>query len=349
MSWYEYRPYVSAAQRRAQAAREVSKRLKKGLPVQPVSIEGRLIARTFWGKAWCENLEGYSDFENRLPRGRTYARNGSVVHLEIHKGRIEALVSGSELYDVRINIAQLPTSQWTTLKQLSAGKIGSLVELLQGKLSEAVMTQVTDRKNGLFPKPAEIEMRCSCLDYAGMCKHIAAVMYGIGNRLDSEPQLLFLLRGVDHLELISQTMTAPEAPSKRKGRSLASADLGAIFDIELEDDSTAAEPAPTKLKAPAARKPETSAATAATPKPAKLAKPTKAVSKSKPATKVKSPAKAAKPAPKSVSATSAKCAMASASKPKAKSPRTSIKSTKSSAPKVAAKTKSARTKKTTKG
>src|SRR3954470_20475358 len=179
MGWrYDYKPYVPVAKRRAQAAREVAKRVKKGQAVFPVVIEGRAIVSTFWGKAWCTNLESYSDFENRLPRGRTYVRNGSVVDLKIEKGRIKALVSGSELYEVGIDIAALPKQKWSALKRQCAGKIGTLVELLQGKLSKAVMATVTDREQGLFPKPKEIEMTCSCPDYAGMCKHIAATMYG---------------------------------------------------------------------------------------------------------------------------------------------------------------------------
>ena len=204
MGWYYgFKPYVSVAQRRRQAQLEMEKRRKKGLAVSPVAIAGRTIAKTFWGKAWCDNLESYSDFANRLPRGRTYVRNGSVVHLEIQPGKITALVSGSELYKVEITISALPDSHWKCVKGKCAGQIGSLVELLQGRLSKSVMEVVTQRGEGLFPKPAEIEMKCSCPDWAGMCKHVAAVMYGIGARLDEKPELLFLLRKVDHLELIA--------------------------------------------------------------------------------------------------------------------------------------------------
>ena len=239
MGWgdydYGYRPYVPVAQRRAQAAKEVAKRLKKGQAVSPVRIEGRTIASTFWGKAWCANLESYSDFANRLPRGRTYARNGSVVHLTIDKGRIEALVSGSELYKIQIEIAALPKPDWHAVKHQSAGEIGTLVELLKGKLSKAVMELVTGREHGLFPKPKEIKMRCSCPDGAYMCKHLAAVLYGVGNRLDSSPELLFVLRGVDHLELIEQAIPTAPLRSRSSAPTLAADDLGAIFDIEIGD------------------------------------------------------------------------------------------------------------------
>ncbi len=233
--YYGYKPYVPVAQRRAQAAREVAKRAKKGLVTTPICIEGRTITSTFWGKAWCTNLESYSDFANRLPRGRTYVRNGSVVHLAINGGQIKALVSGSELYEVQIDIAALPKPAWEVLKQECGGKVGTLVELLQGKLSKAVMELVTDRDRGLFPKPKEIKMRCSCPDYAGMCKHVAAVMYGVGNRLDRSPEMLFLLRGVDHQELIEQAIPTAPVPAESTAPTIAAEDMGAIFGIEIDD------------------------------------------------------------------------------------------------------------------
>jgi len=218
-----------------------------------VKIEGKAIASTFWSKAWCMNLEGYSDFANRLPRGRTYVRNGSVVDLKIAKGKITALVSGSELYEIAIDIAALPKKQWQALKEQCAGKIGTLVELLQGKLSKAVMETVTDREQGLFPKPKEIEMQCSCPDYAEMCKHIAATMYGVGNRLDSSPELLFTLRCVDHTELIEQAIPAAPLEGKSSAPAIATDDLGAIFGIEI-GDAPPPKPQPESRKKPAVKK-----------------------------------------------------------------------------------------------
>ncbi|HVW01891.1 MAG TPA: SWIM zinc finger family protein [Planctomycetaceae bacterium] len=234
--WYSYKPYVSVAKRRDQAAREITQRRKKGQTLSPITIEGRNITTTFWGQAWCNHLESYSDYANRLPRGRSYVRNGFVIDLQIEKGKINALVSGSEVYKIEINIAALPTPAWQSLKQKSAGQIGSLVELLQGKLSKSVMELVVDREKGLFPKPKEIKMRCSCPDYVGMCKHLAAVLYGIGSRFDTSPELLFLLRGVDHTELIEQAIPAAPAESTGNVPTLASEDLGAIFGIELGDE-----------------------------------------------------------------------------------------------------------------
>src|SRR5439155_16275833 len=207
LMWFQFRPYVPVAKRRAQAAREVERRRKKGQAISPVVIEGRTIARTFWGQAWCDNLESYSDYENRLPRGRTYVRNGSVFHLLIEKGKILAKVSGSSIYDVKVTIDSLATSEWRKLKQDCSQSIDSLIDLLQGKFSDGVMQRLTRKNDGLFPRPKEIKLSCSCPDSAGLCKHIAAVLYGVGTRLDHQPELLFVLRGVDHTELIGQAVS----------------------------------------------------------------------------------------------------------------------------------------------
>jgi uncharacterized Zn finger protein len=237
MGWdggWDYRPYVPVAQRRANALREVRRLAGKGKQVSPVEIAGRAIASTFWGKAWCENLESYSDFSNRLPRGRTYARNGSVVDLQIEPGKVTSLVSGSHLYRITVQIRPLAAARWKRLKQRCGAGIGSVVELLQGRLSTSVMAVVTSRESGLFPTPAEIEMSCSCPDWADMCKHVAATLYGIGNRLDHSPELLFKLRQVDYLELIAQ-VGRPAAKLKGAGRKMIAKDqLADVFGIEFE-------------------------------------------------------------------------------------------------------------------
>ncbi len=158
-SYNDYPAYVPVAERRAKAKKQTEKLRKKGENIQPIEIEGRTIARSFWGKGWCNHLESFSDYSNRLPRGRTYVRNGSVCHLSITKGKIEALVAGSELYRINVDIKPLQKTKWTKLKTNCTGKIGSLIELLQGKLSEEIMTTVTDHKNGLFPLTGEISYR----------------------------------------------------------------------------------------------------------------------------------------------------------------------------------------------
>lgn len=253
---YDYPPYVSVAERRRRAARAVAMRKKKGLAVDPVVIEGRAIARTFWGKAWCDHLGRYSDYANRLPRGRTYVRNGSVLHLGIARARVDALVQGTELYEVVVTIDPLPSPQWKRVVQSCAGQIDSLIELVQGKLSSGVMKVVTEPASGLFPQPRQIRMGCSCPDSAGMCKHIAAVLYGTGARLDSKPELLFVLRGVDHLDLIAGADKGGSPQTRRKGPSrakIANADLSNVFGIELDSNGNGGPP--TRKAAGRARQP----------------------------------------------------------------------------------------------
>lgn len=256
MSYGRWPPYVPVAQRRARAAREMQKLRKRGLKIAPVEVQGLKIARTFWGKAWCDHLEKFSDFANRLPRGRTYVRNGSVCHLAISKGEVEGIVSGTELYKVKIKITPIPAKKWKDVLKLCAGQIGSMLELLQGQLSGNVMELVTDRDKGLFPGPSEIEMACDCPDWAGMCKHIAAVLYGVGARLDRQPELLFLLRNVDHRDLIATQLDIPSATSASgRRRRLAGADLSDVFGVDIEESDRPNKPQkPKKPKAAAGKK-----------------------------------------------------------------------------------------------
>jgi uncharacterized Zn finger protein len=233
--YYGFTPYVPIAARRARAARELAKLRKKGRQISPVVVDGRRIAQTFWGEAWCGNLERYSDFSNRLPRGRTYVRNGSVVDLQVAPGRVTALVSGSDIYDVNVTVAPVARRRWSGICQDCAGAIDSVVELLQGRFSTAVMSRLCEKETGLFPSPKEIVFTCSCPDWASMCKHVAAVLYGIGARLDHEPELLFVLRGVNQQDLIakagSDLSNAHKRPSAAK--VLESDDLSATFGIEI--------------------------------------------------------------------------------------------------------------------
>ena len=244
MSFYSWRPYVSVAERRAKARKAMDKLRKKGKDIQPIELDGRKIAASFWGKGWCDHLESFSDFENRLPRGRTYVRNGSVCHLEVQARRIEALVSGSELYKVTIEIKPLVRKTWDAIKTKCQGQIGSVLELLRGRLSDHVMEVVSDRTHGLFPQPGEIELKCSCPDWATMCKHVAAVLYGVGSRLDHRPELLFVLRGVDAEELISAEVALPTGTAVAATEALAESGLAEIFgvDIDTGDAPCATEP-----------------------------------------------------------------------------------------------------------
>ena len=239
MSYYGWRQYVPVAKRRQQAARALAKLAKRGPSIAPVAIEGRTIARSFWGKSWCANLERYSDYENRLPRGRSYVRNGSVMDLQISKGEVTAMVSGSKLYKIKITIASVTSKRWKAICRDCAGTIDSLVELLQGRLAKGVMDRVCREGDGLFPAPNEIKLSCSCPDWADMCKHVAAALYGVGARLDEQPKLLFVLRGVDENELLAgagQDLGRSEQ-ARASAKVLNDGDVAALFGLEMAEST----------------------------------------------------------------------------------------------------------------
>jgi uncharacterized Zn finger protein len=252
--YFAWHPYVSVAKKRRQAEREVAKLKKRGRSIAPVKIEGRTIAKSFWGQAWCTNLEHYSDYENRLPRGRSYVRNGSVVDLQIARGEVAAMVAGSDLYKIKIAISPVKTSRWRAICRDCAGTIDSLVELLQGRLAKGVMDRVCREGDGLFPSPAEIKLSCSCPDWADMCKHVAAALYGVGARLDEKPQLLFVLRGVDENELIAGAGTdlLLSKATPYGAKVLDHGDVAALFGLEMAEtasfDTSAAPERSTRTK-----------------------------------------------------------------------------------------------------
>jgi uncharacterized Zn finger protein len=210
---------------------------KKGLPVSPVILEGRIIARTFWGQAWCDNLESYRDFDNRLPRGRSYVRSGAVIDLQISALEIKAMVSGSSIYKVTITIKALAPTVWRSICTDCAGGIDSLVELLQGRFSKGVMERICRQDRGLFPKPSDIRFSCTCPDGALMCKHIAAVLYGVGARLDERPELLFRLRAVDEKDLVADLDAALSISSRPvdTGKVLETDDISALFGLDMAE------------------------------------------------------------------------------------------------------------------
>jgi uncharacterized Zn finger protein len=249
MAWYSdggwgFRPYVPLAQKRANAVRELARLTKKtGRKPEPIVLgdRKRQIATTFWGKAWCDNLERYADFANRLPRGRGYVRNGSVVDLAITKGKVQARVAGSRLYTVEIGITPMAKTRWRQVVARCTGRIASLVGLLRGELSTDVMTVLVDARQGLFPAPREISMDCSCPDWADMCKHVAAVLYGVGTRLDAKPELFFVLRQVDQAELLSSATSGASSRSRAgggagSGKRIASDKLASVFGIDIVDE-----------------------------------------------------------------------------------------------------------------
>jgi uncharacterized Zn finger protein len=239
MAWEYYPPYMSVAEKKAHGARTLAKRLKKSRrAAEPVVIthRKRQLTTTFWGTAWSDNLERYADLANRLPRGRTYLRNGSVLDLAIAGGAVEAHVAGSELYRVTIGIAPMARTRWRRMVTRCTGRIGSLVGLLRGELSHDVLAVLTDPRDGLFPEPRQMTLDCSCPDAAEVCKHVAAVLYGVGIRLDTRPELFFVLRQVDQAELLSSaTVGAVSRVRPATGKRIADDRLSAVFGIELEN------------------------------------------------------------------------------------------------------------------
>jgi uncharacterized Zn finger protein len=249
--YFPRKPYVPAAARRRTADRTVAKMQRKGQMLSPVAVTRGAIAKSFWGKAWCQNLERYSDYSNRLPRGRTYLRNGSVIDLQIGPGEVTAQVVGSSLYRITVRINEVAGAHWQAIAHDCARSIDTLVELLQGQLSTSVMERITRPGTGLFPLPTEISFSCSCPDSAAMCKHVAATLYGIGARLDVEPELLFGLRKVDAKELIARAGEggAPVQNRPDAGRILESSKLAEVFGIDFGGADAKPSQMPTTKKA----------------------------------------------------------------------------------------------------
>jgi len=249
--YFLWKPYVPVAARRQTADRTVAKMRKEGRMLSPVAAGRGAIAKSFWGKAWCRNLERYSDYSNRLPRGRTYLRIGAVIDLKIGPGEVTAQVMGSSLYRITVSIREVAGAHWQAIARDCAQSIDTLVELLQGQLSTSVMERITRPGTGLFPSPNEIAFRCSCPDSAALCKHVAATLYGIGARLDSEPELLFGLRKVDAQELISRAGEGGTPGEKLPdgGRILHSSRLADVFGIDFTGAGAKPSHKPTAQKA----------------------------------------------------------------------------------------------------
>ena len=213
--------------------RAMERRRKQGETLRPLDAPkgSSKLVKTFWGQAWCAQLELHSEYEYRLPRGRSYLRQGKVLDLHIEPGVVTAVVAGSELYDTEVRIAPLPAETWSEIKADCAGQVASLLDLLAGKLGDGVMRAITDPERGLFPKSREIRFNCTCPDHADLCKHVAAVLYGVGVMLETQPELLFVLRSVDAGELLAGGAVAH---SDGAHAALEGEDLSALFGIELD-------------------------------------------------------------------------------------------------------------------
>lgn len=238
MSYYGFPKHESVAEKKAKAIKALEKLKKKNPEIEPVIIEGRMLAKSWWGKAWNLNLESYADYGNRIARGKSYVRNNTVLDLKIYKGTVEAKVHGSSSkpYDVKIRIDALGSKKWEQVIALCNHRIDSLEQLIQGKFPKELEVLFTERKYGMFPSPKEIHFDCSCPDWASMCKHVAAVLYGIGARLDLDPMLFFKLRDLDGQELVRKSMERKlesmlKNAGKRSKRGIADEDISDIFGL----------------------------------------------------------------------------------------------------------------------
>lgn len=208
MGYYGYDEYVSVSEKKEKAKKSLEKLKKTNPDISPVIIEGRSIASKWWGKAWNKNLESYADYRNRIGRGRSYVKNGAVLDLKIKEGKVEAIVQGSRTkpYTVEIIIDKLNENKWKKLTEICNHRIDTMETLFSGKFPREFDEFFSDSKYGLFPSPKEIHFECNCPDSARMCKHVAAVLYGIGARLDEDPILFFKLRDIDFQELLKKSM-----------------------------------------------------------------------------------------------------------------------------------------------
>ncbi len=235
MSPFGYKTYVTQEELQYKAEKSLKKLKKKNPDIQPVIIEGREIAKTWWGKKWNENLESYADYSNRISRGKSYVKKNLVLDLTITKGTVIALVQGSRAapYEVIIKIDSLREKNWEKVREECNNSIESMEELVEGKFPKELERLFTEKKFGLFPSPEEIHFGCSCPDWANMCKHVAAVLYAIGARLDNDPMLFFGLRDIDSKGLVKRSMeTRLENMLKNAGKK-SSREIGDedVFDI----------------------------------------------------------------------------------------------------------------------
>ena len=242
MGYYSYfPPSLTMLEKREKAAKMLAQLRKKDPNIQPVIINGTMLAKTWWGKSWNKNLERYADYSNRIGKGRSYVRNGAVLDLKIQPGEVKSLVqgSGSKPYNVTIEIKPIKKYNWVKIKESCQGRLDSLPELIEGNFPKALSDIFMARGEGLFPSMDEIKLSCSCPDWADMCKHVAATLYGIGARLDENPMLFFTLRNADVNELISQavddqTQKLLKIAENKSARVLDDMDLEDIFGIELD-------------------------------------------------------------------------------------------------------------------
>lgn len=281
MRYRGYPPYVSVAEKKAQAEKKLRQLKKKNPGIEPVILQGNALAGTWWGKAWNKNLERYADYRNRIGRGKDYVRHGAVLDLKIEGGRVTALVQGTRVkpYEVAIRIQPINKANWDRIRKQCRDELPSLPDLLAGKFPKALADIFLAEGKGLFPTPREINFDCSCPDWASMCKHVAAALYGIGARLDEDPRLFFTMRQADTGELVAQAVQDKTGEllaraNSKSSRVLDDADISGLFgiDLDVKPDFSVAAASPTHKRPSRGKK--TATAPAAMPEAEEKAAPT---------------------------------------------------------------------------
>jgi|UniRef100_A0A7V6A4R3 uncharacterized Zn finger protein len=195
-----------------------ARQVKGGIKAQ--SRRGAFAA-SWWGQRWLKVLESF-DIGERLNRGRTYARKGQVMDIEIEKGAVRATVQGSRShpYEVEMLFRPLSRAQWYQIAKALGDRFITLAKLLAGEMPEDIEEVFLNAKVSLFPlKLKDLETDCSCPDWSNPCKHTAAVFYLLAEEFDRDPFLLFKLRGLSREELFellgyTPAASAPSGPDR---------------------------------------------------------------------------------------------------------------------------------------
>lgn len=177
-----------------------------GLPTAKGPGSRRPFGLTWWGKAWVDALEHRARLDpNRLGRGRSYARRGSVLDLRVDPGVVSATVQGSRVtpYEVTVRIRAFSGDEWDAVLDVVSAQIGRVAALLDGELPPEVVDDAQAAGLELLPDAGEVKTACNCPDFAVPCKHSAAVCFLIADALDEDPFVLLLLRGRRRDELMS--------------------------------------------------------------------------------------------------------------------------------------------------
>ncbi len=213
MSWHHYYEYYPRSQAR---------KAQGGIKAQ--SKRGQF-GQSWWAKRWIQVLESFT-IGARLGRGRSYARSGQVLSIDIEEGLVKAKVQGSRStpYQITIQVKTLDKADWGKLIGILSKQVIFAAKLLAGEMPENIEDAFVEAKLTLFPdKRGDLKTDCSCPDWSNPCKHIAAVYYLLGEEFDRDPFLIFKLRGMERqtlLSLLSGSEAAAKKPRGRKGSAV---------------------------------------------------------------------------------------------------------------------------------